>query len=141
MEKIITKTRQETIEFARNFASKLNNGDIVLLCGDLGAGKTVIAKGIVDYFSNGKVNAVSPTFVLVNTYETNPQINHFDLYRLNNVDELVNIGFEEILDNNSIIKFIEWPEKAKSYLPAKYKKITVVKLGNKARNIILEDYT
>ena len=139
MEKFISNSMQETLNFAKQFASKLKSGDVVLLKGDLGAGKTVFAKGIVDFFSKGKYVAVSPTFVLVNSYEITPQINHFDLYRLKNIDELYNIGFEELLYSNSI-SLIEWPERAREIMPLSSISVIINKIDDEKREIVVEKY-
>ena len=134
----ISKSRDETLEIAKEFAKNLSVGDIVLLNGDLGAGKTVFVKGVTDYFSNGKAVAVSPTFLIVNVYEISPEIYHFDLYRINDVSELDAIGAEEYFYGDGI-SFVEWPERASGMFPSFAKKIYIEKVNENIRKIRIED--
>lgn len=110
-----SKNYEETISFVKEYAKSLAGGDIVLLKGDLGAGKTVFAKGIVEYFCKDAINVVSPTFTIVNTYNGDKTINHFDFYRINSENELIAIGIEEYLYGDAIC-LIEWPERAPNIL-------------------------
>ncbi len=137
VKEFISKSKSETIEIAKEFASTLSAGDIILLKGDLGAGKTVFVKGVTEYFSGGEDIAVSPTFLIVNCYETNPEIYHFDLYRINSVDELDSIGAEEYLYGDGI-SFVEWPERAEGYFSNSAKKIEIKKLNDNERLIRID---
>lgn len=106
----------ETVELGISFAQFLNNDSIVLLEGELGAGKTEFIKGICQYFSVEDV-VTSPTFALINQYiglKDNKEFSifHLDLYRINNSAELDEIGFVECLNDNTAIKLIEWPQNA-----------------------------
>ena len=113
--KYITGSESETIKIGKKIANKLKAGDIILLRGNLGAGKTVLAKGILEYF--GIKNVVSPTFTLMQIYKNKPiQKNisilaHIDTYRVKNEKELVEIGIEDYLGEENTICLIEWPEK------------------------------
>jgi tRNA threonylcarbamoyladenosine biosynthesis protein TsaE len=113
MEKFTTNSEQETIDLGRKFAEKLKSGDIVSFRGDLGAGKTEFIKGICEYFQVEQVVS-SPTFTIINTYYgiDREEIIHIDLYRLEKEKELIEIGFDEILNDDYTIKLIEWSEKA-----------------------------
>lgn len=134
----ISNSQEETEKIAGEFAKTLNCGDIVLLQGDLGAGKTVFVKGIVKYFGGDPDGVTSPTFTIVNEYQLpNFPIYHFDLYRLENPNELYNIGFEEYFYGNGIC-FIEWPERATDFFDDNVKVVVVKKLGDKKREIIFE---
>jgi tRNA threonylcarbamoyladenosine biosynthesis protein TsaE len=110
---LISNSEEETIAFGREFASKLRPGNIVSFRGDLGAGKTEFIKGICEYFEVDQV-VTSPTFTIINTYYTLDldEIIHIDLYRLESEKELIEIGFDEILNDEYTIKLIEWSEKA-----------------------------
>lgn len=91
--------------------------NIVLLRGDLGAGKTTTVKHFVEYIGGDISDVDSPTFSIVNTYKlTRQTIHHFDLYRLNSAEEIEDIGFMEYIDSGDLC-FIEWPEKIAEFLP------------------------
>ena len=138
VKEFISKSIEDTLHVAAEFANSLSVGDIVLLNGDLGAGKTVFVKGVTDYFSKGKAVAVSPTFLIVNVYDTTPEIYHFDLYRINDVEELDFIGAEEYLFGNGI-SFVEWPERAKGYFPSSSIKVEIKKINDNERLIRIEN--
>ena len=137
MEEFISNSAEETLEFASNFAKTLSAGDIILLDGDLGAGKTVFVKGVANAFSNGRVIAVSPTFVIVNVYDTDPPIYHFDLYRINDISELDAIGAEEYFYGDGI-SFVEWPERAQGMFPNSAIKVFIEKVDESKRKIRIE---
>lgn len=136
----ITIGENHTKQVAKQIAQTLNCGDIVLLSGDLGAGKSVLVRQVLKTFGVKKA-ITSPTFTIVNEYNA-PKCKcyHFDMYRLTDEQEATNIGFEEILDDKTSIKFIEWPQMVEGLLPKTYKKITITKLSKKCRNIVLENY-
>lgn len=115
-------SQEETKLSGYEFAKRLSPLDIVGLYGDLGTGKTQFVKGICEYFEiTDKVN--SPTFTIVNEYRgNNIRINHFDLYRLKNIAELKEIGFDNYNDPLSIC-LIEWAELADNYLGDKIIKV------------------
>ena len=114
---MILSSEQETIAFATRFAESLNAGDVVLLRGDLGAGKSVFARAIIRTLSNDETLEVpSPTFTLVQTYETpEAEIWHFDLYRLEDPEEIFEIGWEEALSGG--LSLVEWPDRLGPYAP------------------------
>ena len=90
---------------------------IYLLYGNLGAGKTTWVKYLVSHLGGDARQVDSPTFSLVNTYEVNgTQIHHFDLYRLESLEEIEDIGFMEYIDSGNLC-IIEWPEKIAEFLP------------------------
>ena len=138
MEKIYySNSESETLKIASDFAHELSVGDIVLLDGDLGAGKTVFSKGIVGALSNGKITAVSPTFVLVNVYDTTPPVYHFDLYRINDMSELDAIGAEEYFYSDGI-SLIEWPSRAEDIFPSNAIKVYIEKVDDEKRIIKID---
>lgn len=106
---------EETMNFASSLASKLNIGDVVVLSGELGAGKTKFTEGFLKYF--GLDNEISsPTFSIVNEYKKDDlNIYHFDVYRLEDVDEFYAIGGEEYFASGICI--IEWGEIIEDALP------------------------
>ena len=128
---MLLKTEKATIEAGKRFAEKLGGGDIVLLGGELGAGKTTFVKGMAEFFDIKK-NITSPTFALMNVYDIKPRkilkqvqddkankLIHVDTYRLKNEQELVDIGIEDYLGAPNTICVIEWPEKLQSLLKNK----------------------
>ena len=138
MEKYISKNEQDTIIFAENFAKNLSIGDIVVLSGDLGSGKTKFVEGILKHF--GLENEISsPTFTIVNEYASNNiNIYHFDVYRLEDSDEFYAMGGDEYFSNG--ISIIEWGEIIEDILPKPYTKITFIKSENEYdyRELIIE---
>ncbi len=122
MFKFISNSEIDTLNFAKDFAKKLNIGDTIVLCGELGSGKTKFTEGILTHF-NLQDEISSPTFTIVNEY-TSSDINiyHFDVYRLSSSDEFYAIGGEEYFSKGICI--IEWGEIIEDALPQKYIKIT-----------------
>ncbi len=121
---ITTKSQLETELFGKKLAAKLKGGDILLLSGDLGAGKTSLVKGLAKGLGI-KNEITSPTFTLMNVYKiknkkTQPwQFVHIDTYRLKDEKELLEIGAEDYLGNPNTICVIEWPEKIAGLLKNK----------------------
>ena len=137
VEEFISSSENDTLVFAGEFASTLLPGDIILLDGDLGAGKTVFTKGVVSKLSGGKIVAVSPTFVIVNVYDTTPKVFHFDLYRISDVSELDAIGAEEYFYSDGV-SIVEWPERADGMFPRNAIKVYIEKLDSERRKIRIE---
>ncbi len=122
MTKIISHSENETKDLAKKIASNSKKGDIIVLSGELGSGKTKFTEGFLEYF-NLQDELSSPTFTIVNEYDTpNFPIYHFDVYRLEDVDEFYAIGGEEYFSKGLCI--IEWGEKIEELLPKDYLKIT-----------------
>jgi tRNA threonylcarbamoyladenosine biosynthesis protein TsaE len=116
MEKFLTKTPQETIQQASSFAKNLKAGDIVLLEGDLGAGKTTFVKGLAQGLKAKAQEVVSPTFVLMNVYKGRLPIYHFDLYRLEKPEEIASLNIDEYLQSDGVA-VIEWPKRLGQDMP------------------------
>lgn len=127
MLKFISNNEKETQLIGRKIASKLNKGDIVILSGDLGSGKTKFTEGFLSFF--GLEDEISsPTFTIVNEYSKNDtNIYHFDVYRLEDIDEFYSIGGTEYFENG--ICLIEWGELIEPIL-SKYIKINIIKDEN-----------
>ncbi|HWK63922.1 MAG TPA: tRNA (adenosine(37)-N6)-threonylcarbamoyltransferase complex ATPase subunit type 1 TsaE [Rhizobiaceae bacterium] len=106
-----------TIRLGEDIAAALRPGDVIALQGDLGAGKTTLARGLVRALANDpELDVPSPTFTLVQSYETRIPLQHFDLYRLSSPDELDELGLDEAAASGAVL--IEWPQKAGDRLPA-----------------------
>lgn len=109
---IILKNIDETRNWAKEFAKTLHAPVVVALHGDLGMGKSEIARAIIQTLRGADTIVPSPTFTLVQNYDG---ISHFDLYRICDVSELEEIGLRHSIEND--ITLIEWPEIAKAFLP------------------------
>jgi tRNA threonylcarbamoyladenosine biosynthesis protein TsaE len=109
-------TEEDTIAVAEEFSRHLQDGQVVCLNGNLGAGKTFFIKQIVKQY--GITNASSPTFAIVNEYTADKRIYHFDFYRINKINELYDIGFNDYINDNDSIVFIEWAELFPEALPS-----------------------
>ena len=110
------KTAGDATALAQAFAAHLAAGDCLLLAGPVGAGKTHFARGIIRALTGPAQEVPSPTFTLVQTYDSpRAEIWHADLYRLCHIDELVELGLEEAFD--SAITLVEWPERLGAVRP------------------------
>ena len=116
--KLISHNEKETLDFGKTLASFLKKGDIVVLTGDLGSGKTKLTEGFLTYY--GLEDEISsPTFTIVNEYiKDDTKIFHFDVYRLEDSSEFYAIGGEEYFENGICI--IEWGEIIQDALPKDY---------------------
>ncbi|MBR3697428.1 MAG: tRNA (adenosine(37)-N6)-threonylcarbamoyltransferase complex ATPase subunit type 1 TsaE [Clostridia bacterium] len=135
MEEIISNSPNETIDLGKKIGATLKCGDILILSGDLGAGKTKFTEGILSYF--GLQNEISsPTFTIVNEYYTNSlNIYHFDVYRIEDQEEFFYLGGDEYFKKG--VSIIEWGEKIEKIIPKKYIKIDFSKsLDNENVRII-----
>jgi tRNA threonylcarbamoyladenosine biosynthesis protein TsaE len=108
-ETVTTRSEQETVDFARAFAARLHPGSVVLLVGDLGAGKTVFVRGLALGLGLDPDAVSSPTFTLIQEYRGRPSLYHVDLYRLQGAD-VDDLGLEELVAGDAIVA-VEWAEK------------------------------
>lgn len=113
MKEFILNNVEEMRTWAREFAGNLTAPCVVALHGDLGMGKSEIARTIIQTLRGADTVVPSPTFTIVQSYDG---ISHFDLYRIEDADELVEVGLEHAMQND--ITLIEWPEIAENILPA-----------------------
>lgn len=133
----VSHSAEETVRFAEEFAKKLEAGTVILYTGDLGAGKTTFTKGIASALGITET-VTSPTFALVNEYYGKLPLFHFDLYRINNVDDLYAIGFFDYLDRGGIIA-AEWSENIPELEEEleNVKKVRIDKLSDSERRIVI----
>lgn len=116
MTSLFLENEAATIAFARRLAPLLEAGDCVLLDGDLGMGKSTLARAIIRArLDDPALEVPSPTFTLVQVYDGEPPLYHFDLYRLGDPGELIELGIDEALEDG--ISLIEWPERGAGFLP------------------------
>jgi tRNA threonylcarbamoyladenosine biosynthesis protein TsaE len=140
MERVIVRGLKETEKFAKKFAKILKGGDVVLLSGDLGAGKTTLVKYILRSLGV-KCEITSPTFTIMREYNTKKfDIYHFDMYRLGGADEAREFGLDEYVFSKSLrsLVFIEWAENVADMLTGKYIKIDITMLDEESRTITIE---
>lgn len=123
---------EETEKLAKSFAKELQPGQVVVLNGELGAGKTFFIKYAVTVW--GITTASSPSFTIVNIYYGDQRIYHFDFYRLQNKEELFDIGFNDYLNDPEAIIFIEWGNLIPEILPKSRIEINISTLKNSSRN-------
>lgn len=130
--KLISNNDKETQELAAKIIKKLHPGDVVLLKGDLGAGKTTFVGGALHALGYND-HVVSPTFNILKCYfEVTPNVFHIDAYRLE--DQNHDIGLEEFIEGNGIC-FIEWPIYIPELIPAKHVSISITRIDDEKRNI------
>ena len=132
----ITHSAEETIAFGRSLAAELDPPLVVLLRGDLGAGKTTLVKGIAEGFGAARAEDVtSPTFTLVHEYRgLHVTLYHVDLYRIDTQRELETLGLDDLLAPNSIL-LIEWGEKFRRLQRDQNMEITLERMGETERKI------
>lgn len=123
MSRYISRTEEDTLKIAAQFAKILKPGDIVALHGTLGVGKTAFTRGVIQALSDAK-EVPSPTFTLLQTYDTaHFTLYHFDMYRLKSPEEAYEIGIEDAFADG--VSFIEWPEKIGLLLPQKHIDVSI----------------
>ena len=129
---------EETTDLGRQLAAELKPGSIVLLRGDLGAGKTTLVKGIAEGFNAAEAESVtSPTFTLIHEYR-GPEVTlyHIDLYRIDTQRELDTLALDDLMEPNTIL-LIEWGEKFERFRNERDVEIAIEPRGNDERSIRL----
>ena len=121
---------------AQSLARQLKAGDIVLLQGDLGAGKTTFVKGLAKFFKVAPKKVNSPTFVIMNYYKGKFPLYHFDLYRLETPQAIDTLDFDEYFYGEGI-SLIEWPERLGEYKPKEYILVKFEHQGESKRGICI----
>ncbi len=135
---VVVNSEDGTKKLAQEYAAGLTPGDIVVLNGNLGAGKTFFIREAVKFF---RVSAVSsPTFALVNEYEGKIKIYHFDFYRINRIEELYDIGFEDYLNDEDAVIFVEWGNLFQDILPRRRKEINITAGEEQQRTFEFKEY-
>lgn len=137
MLKFITESTEETSNIGEQLGRLLSKGNIICLSGDLGAGKTAFTKGIAkglcveDYVT-------SPTYTIINEYLGRLPLYHFDVYRLNDVEEMYELGYEEYFFGDGVV-VLEWADIVRDIIPGERLWITILNTkGDDSREIIME---
>ena len=128
----ISNNEKQTAEIAFEYAKTLKKGDVVLLRGDLGAGKTAFTKGVAKYF--GFEGVTSPTYAYLNIY--GDFIYHYDCYRLSSGEDAIMLGLTDYFGEDNIC-IIEWAENISDALPENYKEVIIEKISESERKITL----
>jgi len=138
VETIETRSVAGTLALGRRFASRLSQGDCVAMIGPLGAGKTVLVRGIAQGLGLADERLVSsPTFVLVQEYPARVRVYHVDLYRLaDGASELAGLGLDEMLADGVLL--IEWADRAGSALPRPCWQVRIEIVGARARRFLID---
>ncbi|MBE5733949.1 MAG: tRNA (adenosine(37)-N6)-threonylcarbamoyltransferase complex ATPase subunit type 1 TsaE [Clostridiales bacterium] len=129
---IISKSQKQTEDIAFEYAKTLNKGDVVILSGDLGAGKTAFTKGVARFF--GLDGVTSPTYAYLNVY--GDLLYHYDCYRLSCGEDAERLGLTDYFGGDNVC-LIEWAENISDALPEKVKKVEIIKISENERKIIL----
>ncbi|EEG79031.1 tRNA (adenosine(37)-N6)-threonylcarbamoyltransferase complex ATPase subunit type 1 TsaE [Dethiobacter alkaliphilus] len=132
---IYTHSEEETEQVAAELGKSLFPGAVVLLQGDLGAGKTVFARGVGQGLGVA-THIQSPTFTLMNAHQGRIPFYHFDLYRLESEEELFELGMEEYLDGDGV-SLLEWAEKFPEYFTLPVLQVTIEVLSATKRRLVL----
>lgn len=135
--KYIVRSLEETKSLAKEFAKKLSKGDVVLLNGDLGAGKTTFTQFVFAFLGVNNVVS-SPTFAILKSYQGKFTLHHFDTYRIS-AEEAIEAGFDEILDDRDSVIFIEWSENIQPLLPEKTITIDIKRVDENIREIEINE--
>lgn len=140
MKSFKTHGEEETIELGRRIAATLPKRAIVLLIGNLGAGKTTLAKGIVHGLGAAEPDDVtSPTFTLIHEYGEG-RVYHIDLYRLDRAEQVATLGLDEIFDREAVV-LIEWGERFPQLLPAGRIEIRIEPFNEESRSIYITEHS
>ncbi len=133
-----TRSPEETIALGRKLAADLKPPKLVVLTGDLGAGKTTLIKGIAEGFHAAKqADVTSPTFTLIHEYRgKTASVFHIDLYRVDTPRELETLGLDDLMDERAVL-LIEWGEKFPRFQQDRDAEIRIERLGENERKILI----
>ncbi|HKP87386.1 MAG TPA: tRNA (adenosine(37)-N6)-threonylcarbamoyltransferase complex ATPase subunit type 1 TsaE [Blastocatellia bacterium] len=132
----VTRSAEETFELGRSIGEALEGRAVFLLSGDLGAGKTVFAKGLAAGLEIDPADVTSPSFTLVNVHEGRLRLNHIDLYRLDH-GAYAGLGLEEIFDEENSVTVIEWAERL-DYVPGRTIQVEISYVSDSERRINIQ---
>ena len=131
MPTFLSKSREDTVAFAAEYAKSLRGGDVVLLDGDMGAGKTVFTKGVAIGLGIEE-EVTSPTYAYMNDYDG--RLFHYDCYRIESVEQAERLGLADYFDMGGVC-IVEWAQNIAPLLPRIVKKVTIKKLSENEREI------
>jgi tRNA threonylcarbamoyladenosine biosynthesis protein TsaE len=136
-EKFICRLEEETFRLGEWLGKDLRGGEVILLRGGLGAGKTLFTKGVLSALELDPADVTSPSFTLVNRYEARQRVYHIDLYRLaEDGSAAFAVGLDDILNEDGVVTIIEWAERLGKYkLPEQSIKVGIIGAGDDPRTI------
>ena len=136
---VITNSASETRELGVRLAEQLKAGDVILLDGELGAGKSELARGVAKGLGVQET-VTSPSFTILNVYESGRiPLYHFDWYRLENAEEIYELGMDEYLGGDGVA-LVEWPDRCPDAIPEDFLRIRIKATGENTRQIMEEAY-
>lgn len=133
---IITNNHNETMKLGEILSSYLTKKDVVILSGELGAGKTVFVRGVVKGFSGKDSLVRSPSYIYINTYNGGKKVHHIDFYLLDDYIQAVDTGFEELLGQNLCL--IEWGNKFKQLSDSSFWNVEIKYMGLNKRKVLIK---
>ncbi|MFQ5731508.1 MAG: tRNA (adenosine(37)-N6)-threonylcarbamoyltransferase complex ATPase subunit type 1 TsaE [Planctomycetaceae bacterium] len=132
MAKFPSRSEDETRQIGATLAAALAPGDVVALIGDLGAGKTRLVQAVAEALGVDRADVTSPTFVLIQEYDGRIPLYHFDTYRLNDLDEFLELGAEELFEGDGVC-LVEWADRVADALPADHLRCEIAIAGEQQR--------
>ncbi len=136
--RVVLNSEEQTEKIANQFAKELVGGEVIVLSGELGAGKTFFVKKTLLNFGINWVN--SPSFSIVNEYKSSYRFYHIDFYRLHSIKELFDIGLDDYFNEKNAIIFIEWGKLFPHVLPQRRIEINFKIISNNSREIFIRKY-
>ena len=130
-----SRSADSTREIGREIGSRARKGEVILLTGDLGSGKTTLTQGILHGLGSDEF-ARSPTFVLVNEYNARLTLFHMDLYRLDSFEDVEGLGLDDYLFGDGLC-VVEWADKAEGYFPVDHLSVSIEVTGDDLRTLTL----
>ena len=136
---VITESMEETLRLGNQLGKVLKKGDFLAMDGELGSGKTVLVRGIVDGLGIDCTQVTSPTFVIMNLYQGPASVCHFDAYRLSSANELEDLGFRDYLEGDYIC-LMEWAGlvNQKGFFPDDVLSVKINMTGESQRQLVFE---
>ena len=136
--KVVSNDENMTMQIAEKYAKSINSPCVISLVGDLGAGKTTFTQKLAKALGI-EAPVTSPTFTLMNQYQgKNLKLFHFDMYRIEDIDEILETGLTEYFGNSDAVCVIEWAENIKPLLPKNLIRVGIEKLGETERKFVIE---
>jgi tRNA threonylcarbamoyladenosine biosynthesis protein TsaE len=133
--RVVTRSAEETRQLGEGLGRRLVRGDVVAFIGDLGSGKTTMIQGVCRGLGVSEV-VNSPTFTIVNEYRGRIPVYHLDCYRLDGIEDLIGLGYEEYVFGDGAC-LIEWAEKAQDLLPRTRIEVRLTRADENSRTIII----